>query len=411
MYYYNPSCPIGTLPYVVQPGDTLYNISLRYNTTVEAILKVNSMINPYCLRVGQILCIPIAPPTPMPCPAGTFAYTIQMGDTFYSIAARFHVTVEELIATNPGVNPDNLMPGQRICIPEMAPPVTCPEGTFAHTIKAGDTLYSLAQLYHTTVENILAVNPGIDPNNLKIGQKVCIPLTIPAACPEGTITHTIQSGDTFYNLAKQYNTTVEAIQAANPGVNPNNLQIGEKICIPKGTTPPRVCPTGTFAYTIRSGDTFYNLAKQYNTTVEAIQAANPGVDPNNLQIGQVICIPEKTTPPRVCPKGTFAYTIKSGDTFYNLARQYNTTVEAIQAANPGVNPNNLQIGQVICIPEKTTPPRVCPKGTFAHTIKSGDTFYNLARQYNTTIEAIQRANPNANPNNLIIGDTLCIPRA
>lgn len=109
------------------------------------------------------------------------------------------------------------------------------------------------------------------------------------------------------------------------------------------------CPAGTFAYRVQAGDTFWLLAQRFNTTVEAIMAANPGVDPNNLQIGQVICIP--TGPPsRVCPPGTQPYTIKPGDTFWLLARRFNTTVKAIIDANPGVDPNNLQIGQVICIP-------------------------------------------------------------
>ncbi|MFW5647761.1 MAG: LysM peptidoglycan-binding domain-containing protein, partial [Candidatus Alkaliphilus sp. MAG34] len=83
-----------------------------------------------------------------------------------------------------------------------------------------------------------------------------------------------------------------------------------------------------------------------------IQRANPNVDPNRLQIGQVICIPgTEPTPQGKCPSGTSEYTIKSGDTFFTLAKRFNTTVEAIQRANPGVNPNNLQIGQVICIPK------------------------------------------------------------
>ena len=74
-----------------------------------------------------------------------------------------------------------------------------------------------------------------------------------------------------------------------------------------------------------------------------------------------------------CPRGSFSYRIKSGDTLYKLAQTYNTTVEAIMELNPGINPKNLQIGQMICIPEQMS--RRCPKGSFEYTIKSGDTFY------------------------------------
>jgi LysM repeat protein len=286
---------------------------------------------------------------------------------------------------------------------------TCPAGTQPYTIRAGDTFYALAQRFNTTMAAIIAANPGVDPNRLQIGQRICIPGgTTPGQCPAGTTPYTIRAGDTFYVLAQRYNTTVAAIMAANPGVNPNRLQIGQRICIPGGTTPGQ-CPAGTMAYTIRAGDTFYVLAQHYNTTVAAIMAANPGVDPNRLQIGQRICIPGGTTPGQ-CPAGTTAYTIRAGDTFYILAQRYNTTVAAIMAANPGVDPNRLQIGQRICIPGGTTPGQ-CPAGTMAYTIRAGDTFYVLAQRYNTTVAAIMAANPGVDPNRLQIGQRICIPMA
>ncbi|WP_077369080.1 LysM peptidoglycan-binding domain-containing protein [Anaerosalibacter sp. Marseille-P3206] len=167
-------------------------------------------------------------------------------------------------------------------------------------------------------------------------------------CPAGSFAYTIRAGDTLYLLAQRYNTTVNAIIAINPGINPNNLQIGQVICIPSAAPPVPPCPGGIL-YTIRAGDTFFKIAQQYNITVDALMRANPGVDPNNLQIGQVICIPISAPPTPTCPNG-FLYTIRAGDTLYLLAQRYNTTVQAIIAANPGINPNNLQIGQVICIP-------------------------------------------------------------
>jgi peptidoglycan endopeptidase LytF len=223
----------------------------------------------------------------------------------------------------------------------------CPPGSFAYTIKAGDTLFSLAIQFNTTVNAILALNPGIDPNNLRVGQIICIPGAPPMQCPPGSFAYTIKAGDTLFSLAIQFNTTVNSILALNPGLDPNNLRVGQIICIPGPTpTQPGRCPAGSFEYTIKSGDTLYNLAIRYNTTVEAIMAINPGINPNNLQIGQIICIPGPTpTQPGRCPAGSFEYTIKSGDTLFNLAIQFNTTVEAIMAINPGINPNNLQIKQ------------------------------------------------------------------
>ncbi|MGE5528305.1 MAG: LysM peptidoglycan-binding domain-containing protein, partial [Patescibacteria group bacterium] len=104
------------------------------------------------------------------------------------------------------------------------------------------------------------------------------------------------------------------------------------------------CPGGTL-YIIRPGDTFFALAARFNTTVAALIAANPGVDPNNLQIGQVLCIPGA---PGFCPGGT-AYAVRPGDTYFLIAQRFGVSVQALIAANPGVDPNNLQVGQVICV--------------------------------------------------------------
>ncbi len=349
MYYNNRrpnTCPRGTQPYTIRAGDTFYSIAIRYNTTVSALIAANPNVNPNALYIGQIICVPMYQP---PCPGGNY-YTIRAGDTFYSIARRFNVSLDALLEANPNVDPDNLYIGQVICIPGTTPPPSkCPAGTMPYRVKAGDTFYSIARRFNVSLDDLLEANPNVNPDNLQIGQIICIPKDTPqpGKCPPGTMSYTIKSGDTFYKLAQRYNTTVEAIIAVNPGVDPNNLQIGQVICIP--TEDSGECPAGTMPYTIKSGDTFYKLAQRYNTTVEAIMEANPGVDPNNLQIGQVICIP--TGDSGKCPAGTMPYTIKSGDTFYKLAQRYNTTVEAIMEANPGVDPNNLQIGQVICIPE------------------------------------------------------------
>lgn len=163
-------------------------------------------------------------------------------------------------------------------------------------------------------------------------------------CPPDTFVYSVQPGDTLYRLAQRFNITVAAILRANPGVDPNRLQVNQRLCIPRGLT---VCPPNSQTYTIRSGDTLYNLAQRFNTTVEAIRRANPGIDPNRLQIGMQICIPGSG---ETCPSGSERYLIQGGDTFYILAVRLNTTIATLIELNPGVDPTRLQIGQPICVP-------------------------------------------------------------
>lgn len=227
-----------------------------------------------------------------PCPEGNL-YTIRAGDTLFAIARRFRVSLDDLLEANPGIDPQNLRVGQIICIPLAVPPVTCPPGSTVYTIRAGDTFFSIARRFGISVDALQRANPGVDPEALLIGQQICVPaVPRPGVCPPGTFPYSVRLGDTFFGLARRFGTTVEAIQAANPFVSPTNLRVGQLLCIPRG---PRrqPCPAGSFPYTIQAGDTFSRLARRFNTTVQSIQALNPGVDPNNLQVGQVICIPRE----------------------------------------------------------------------------------------------------------------------
>lgn len=79
---------------VIQPGDNLYKIAREYHISVENILAANPGINPYHLMIGQIICIPWV------CPTGCTTYLVKIGGTFYSIANKYSITVQRLIAAN-----------------------------------------------------------------------------------------------------------------------------------------------------------------------------------------------------------------------------------------------------------------------------------------------------------------------
>lgn len=117
--------------------------------------------------------------------------------------------------------------------------------------------------------------------------------------------------------------------------------IGQNVPVPNPDPAPDT-GSGSFAYTVRSGDTLWLLANRYGTTVDAIKRLN-GLTSDNLQIGQVLRIPtEQST-------AYFDYTVRSGDTLWLLANRFGTTVDDIRRLN-GLTGDNLQIGQVLRIP-------------------------------------------------------------
>ncbi|HOV26334.1 MAG TPA: LysM peptidoglycan-binding domain-containing protein [Pseudobacteroides sp.] len=109
-------------------------------------------------------------------------------------------------------------------------------------------------------------------------------------CPPGSVSYTIKAGDTLYSIARRYDTTVAAIYNLNPGINPIRLLIGPKICIPVGGQIYE-CDAVSYAYTIRRGDTLYEIADLVGLPLETLLSANPGINPYRLMIGQRICIP------------------------------------------------------------------------------------------------------------------------
>ncbi len=225
--------------------------------------------------------------------------------------------------------------------------INCPGGTL-YTIRAGDAYYNLAARFRVTVAALQAANPGVNPNNLVIGQTICIPVPpVSGTCPGGFL-YTVLAGETLYGIARRYGVVVQALIAANPGINPQALQVGQRICIPAGPSP-QPCPGRL--YTIQAGDTFIGMARRFGYTIDALLAANPGVDPDRLAIGQAICLPPAPGGgPFACYGGTI-YRVQPGDNFYAIARRYGLTFQQLAAANPEVtNPAYLQIGQPICIP-------------------------------------------------------------
>ena len=110
--------------YTVQAGDTLYSISQRYNVPVAILMQANRILNPYNLTAGQRICIP-GPIPAQPVCRGT-VYTVQSGDSLYSISKKFGLTLDAVLVANPGLDPYNLRVGMHLCLPLMPPETPVP---------------------------------------------------------------------------------------------------------------------------------------------------------------------------------------------------------------------------------------------------------------------------------------------
>lgn len=217
------------------------------------------------------------------------------------------------------------------------------------------------------------VATAIAPTNSPTAMASPTPTTLPSPTPTPTLAsvrHIIQAGEMPLSIAAAYGISAAELMQANNISNPSLLQIGQELVVPvtpsptptfsptPATPPPTPTPSATpRQHTIAAGDTLLALAIEYETSVEAIMYANAIYNPQGLQIGQALVIPADDALNLAVP--TTLHVIKQGNTLLGLANAYGSTVTDILAANPDINPNNLQLGQPVVIP-LTRPRGVSP---------------------------------------------------
>jgi len=118
--------------------------------------------------------------------------------------------------------------------------------------------------------------------------------------------HTVSKGESFYTLGRKYGVGFKAIADANPGVNPNRLKIGDKIKIPPPKTPGAAALNGTVApangdggvktYKVKSGDNLGKIARAFGVTVKQLRSAN-NLPTDRITVGQTLKIPVKEPAP------------------------------------------------------------------------------------------------------------------
>jgi LysM repeat protein len=193
--------------YPVAAGDTLWGLARRFGVDLETILAVNGEIDPSRLRVGQLVTIPGGGPLAS---AEALSFPVSPGDTLWSIARRFDVSVESLVAANPGVDPLRLRQGQALRVPS--------------------SLAAVAAAAAAKGEPV--VRPTVAPAAARPDEA---PVAAPTALDATVRVHTVSEGDTLWDLSRRYGVSVAAILSQNTGLDPVRLQVGQTVRLPGST--------------------------------------------------------------------------------------------------------------------------------------------------------------------------------
>ena len=274
--------------YIVKKGDTLYGISKQFGVTPEAIRK-NNNLKSNNLTIGQTLKIPTK--------ETFFFYIVKKGDTLYKIARKYNITVGELSRIN-NLKSNILDVGEQLYIPLHSEESNNSE---IYIVKRGDTLYKIAQKYNITINELKKIN-NLKDNNLTIGQILKITTDDNSNISSDYILYTVKAGDTLTSLAKKYKMTPAEIKEIN-NLKTDELIPGQTLKLKKITN--YEIPIGSkcigenysnnsksyINYVVKKGDNLYTIAEKYNTTVESIKRIN-NLKTNNLKIGQILKIEE-----------------------------------------------------------------------------------------------------------------------
>lgn len=216
------------------------------------------------------------------------------------------------------------------------------------------------------INNLETRQRKVSTSSIDIISSLDIDISSPAVCNGSIVldtttqTYVIPQGDTLTKIAEKFKRGICDIAKFNNISNPDfilagaTITIPPQVCFPDSTscistvTPTATCINGGPGfYIVQSGDALGQIARAFNITLDAVTGANKANIPNPdvIQPGQVVNIP-------ICENSTCelsGYKIKAGDTFYLLGRRYRSSEGQVRAVNPGVNPNTLQIDQVITL--------------------------------------------------------------
>ena len=247
--------------FIDSPKDDTAQLQINLEDYVEAVVKA----------VTDYIGVPYKAPG-----VSDNVYVVKNGDSLYSIANKFGVSVESLKSIN-GITGNLINVGQRLVIPSDV--VVNPGDYVVYTVKRNDSLWNIANSYGVSVNDIVDYN-NLGTTVLQIGQQLLIPNLDNSFSDSGVI-YVVKNGDSLWSIGKKYNVSVNDLKSAN-NLNSNMLSIGQQLIIPESSD--------YQTYTVKSGDSLWKIAQNYDVNVNDLIKLN-NLSSNVLSIGQTLLIP------------------------------------------------------------------------------------------------------------------------
>ncbi len=374
-----------TIKHTVSKGETVFQLSRKYNVSPEEIYALNpSAID--VIKIGEVLSIPkkenqtasFSTSSDNSTVSNIITYAVVYGDTKYSLARRFGISVEELERQNPHTI-NGLQAGHILKIQSQQSSTTT-NANFTikktHLVLKGQTLWGISKENGLTVEQLVNANSDILSGILQIGQVLKIPTPYDTSITDSTDTYVVQRGDTKYGLSKKYGVTIDELENVNPQIV-RMLMAGQTIKIPNEANLVAIQSPNE----IKQPET-----EEIKTTEETVKVETVEETVNEQTVEPATSSekdPETITVPEAQNSASFVdYEVKPKETLYGLSKKAKMNISDFVALNPELA-NGVKVGMVIKMPSTNSGQPQTVVNTEVTPKKSNQKYVDLSQSINS----------------------------
>ena len=247
----------------------------------------------------------------LPLPSWAASVTVKPGDTLSQIAARHNVSLKALMRLNGITNSNHVVAGSTLKLPGSSSSNTN-SGSGRHKVTSGETLSSIAARYKVRQQDLIALNNLRDANNIYIGQTLKLPGSASNGIRASASRHKVTRGETLGTIAVRYKVRQQDLIALNNLRDANHVELGQTLKLPQGAVIPKPKPTAkpkpvaikakpnATSHTVARGQTLTQIARAYDVSVASLISINNIANPNKLLVGTKLSLrakpPVKTKP-------------------------------------------------------------------------------------------------------------------